>query len=66
MISNSGDIDQFYVYPHPENHVNGCHGSRAFFHSALEFIFGDKSFFFITVVPINDLAPMKNWLGDAK
>ena len=48
-----------------KNHVNGCHGNRAFFHSAFEFIFEDKSFFFcISGVPVNDLAPMKNCLGD--
>ena len=26
-----------------KNHVNGCHGNHAFFHSAIEFIFEDKN-----------------------
>ena len=48
--------------PMLKNHVNGCHGNHAFFHSAKEFIFEDN-FFFISGVPMNDLAPMKNCPG---
>ena len=29
--------------PMLKNHVNGCHGNHAFFHSAIEFIFEDKN-----------------------
>ena len=29
--------------PMLKNHVNGCHGNHAFFHSAKEFTFGDKN-----------------------
>ena len=33
-----------YMYtPMLKNHVNGCHGNHAFFHSAKEFIFEDKN-----------------------
>ena len=42
-----------------KNHVNGCHGNHAIFHSVIEYSFEDK-ILCISVVPINDLAPMKN------
>ena len=45
-----------------KNCVNGCHGNHALFHSAIKFIFEDE-FVWVSVVPINDLAPMKNFLG---
>ena len=48
-----------------KNFVNGCHGNHASFHSAIEFIFEDE-FVCVSVVPINDLAPMKNFLGMLK
>ena len=41
--------------PIVKNHVNGFRGNRAFFHSAIEFIFGNKR----SWVPINDLAYIK-------
>ena len=46
-----------------KNHIDGCHGDHAFFHSAKEFIFEDNFFFCISGVPMNDLAPMKNCPG---
>ena len=49
-----------------KNRVNGCHGNCAFFHSAIEFIFGNKKNLCISWVPINDLAPMKNCLEGCK
>ena len=58
-----------YVHPMIKNRVNGCHGNHAFSHSAIEFIFEDKNslhFLCISVVPMNDLAPMKNCPGGCK
>ena len=50
-----------------KNRVNGCHGNHAFFHSAIEFIFEDKTkILCISGVPMNDLAPMKNCPGGCK
>ena len=48
-----------------KNHVNGCHRNHAFFHGVIEFIVEDKSLC-ISVVPINDLAPMENCPGGAR
>ena len=48
-----------------KNHVNGCHGNRAFFHGATEFILEDK-IICMSWVPINDLEPTKNCLGGCK
>ena len=43
-----------------KDHVNGCHGNHANFHGVIEYIFVDK-IICISVVPINDLASMKNY-----
>ena len=45
-----------------KNHVNGCHGNHAIFQNVIESIV-EKKIISISVVPINDLAPMKNCLG---
>ena len=45
-----------------KNHIDGCHGDHAFFHSAKEFIIEEK-ILCISGVPMNDLAPMKNCPG---
>ena len=63
-ISNSGYMINFVCTPPPtlKNHVNGCHENHAFL-SANELSLMTKIFFFISGVPMNDLAPMKNVLG---
>ena len=48
-----------------KNHVNGCHGNHAIFHSVIESIVA-KKILSISLVPMNDLVPMKNCLGGAK
>ena len=48
-----------------KNHVNGCHGNHAFFHSVIESIV-EKKILSISVVPVNDLAAMKKCLWAAK
>ena len=48
--------------PMLKNHVNGCHGNHAFFHSANGFIFEDK-ILCISGVPMNDLTPINDVLG---
>ena len=45
-----------------KNHVNGCHGNHAIFHSVIESIVEKKNLS-ISVVPLNELASMKNCLG---
>ena len=47
------------------NHVDGCYGNHAIFHSAIVSIVEKKNLS-ISVVPMNDLAPMKNCLGGKK
>ena len=45
-----------------KNHFNGCHGNHAIFQNVIESII-EKNILSISVVPINDLAPMKNYFG---
>ena len=56
--------DQFCMYTHMlMNHVNDCHGDRAFFQSANKLIFMDNHSLHFIGVSMNDLAAMKNCHG---
>ena len=55
ILMSSNFLNTLYT-PILKNHVNGCHGNLAFFHSAFEFIFGDI-FVCISGVSVNDWHP---------
>ena len=51
--------------PMLKNHTDGCHGNHAFFIAQQSLSLGTK-ILSISGVPMNDLAPMKDYDGGAR